>query len=778
MAQVDTFAEARSYAAASVLHGAAADPTWGLLASQLRYTEMKRELLALRRAKLPAITWIEGYGDCTTYLAALAVGPTGALLRDPADATLPKVLLNHWGWGELPKIPPHRVVWMGPQSYFNEEAWARPWTRVHSRYGAPLPRYPDGRPATGYRGDRANPAHARLFDAGGAKDLNGRLRPVWSVNTAAITLLAPPNSPWREGAVRITVGLEEVDGPPPGSPGSAAWATHASIHKDAAAPFWLDYARASVRHLLDLGMNGVWCDNFSAWDNFGYPPLEKAFGDWSVARFRPEAARAGLTRPGVSYDIRADLKARFRRHFPGHDPDNLTDPAWHDRYWLDDPAWRAFRTFKRWVGAESLTSLSRIVHREARAAHRPDFALMGNDVPLYALGWVQPGVLDRVNTELTPGWHMGTGSAGTGLLPEGRLGPVYRLMTEHARSSYATAWLYLEGPYAPYRERTAVFRASAAEAMLGRTTLLGYASSGRAAGTPVEHARWNRFVRRATPAWAGRAPAPEAAILWSPASQLAFMTPGGYADMDAQPHPFGYFGWGTFFEEAHLPYRALPEFAVSAAALAQLRLIVLPRVTCMTDDMVKTLRRWVRRGGTLIVAGECGTRFGEDRAVARRPAPLFPIQGTQAETRVGKGRILTMREDPGMAYYLRRAERKSLYAGMAALLKGFVPTVRLVAPRTVGMSVYRGPGGEWQVDVATLDLDPARTTLRPAHDLRLSVPAPDGLRNWRVTALSSEESALRLKSSYMEGRITLRIPVLSGYATVRLTPKKPVRSVD
>ena len=58
------------------------------------------------------------------------------------------------------------------------------------------------------------------------------------------------------------------------------------IGKDTACPMWSDLQRSSVLYGADHGLDGIWTDNFSTWNNFGCPPVKVAFGNWSVAGFR------------------------------------------------------------------------------------------------------------------------------------------------------------------------------------------------------------------------------------------------------------------------------------------------------------------------------------------------------------------------------------------------------------------------------------------------------------------------------------------------------------
>jgi hypothetical protein len=107
--------------------------------------------------------------------------------------------------------------------------------------------------------------------------------------------------------------------------------------KDTACPMWIDIVRSSILFGVDQGkIDGIWTDNFSPWDNFGYPPVKVAFGDWSVAKFRDYLAAkftpSQLEAMGVTnvatFDVRTYLRNKLTSY--GGNNTNLDAGQWND----------------------------------------------------------------------------------------------------------------------------------------------------------------------------------------------------------------------------------------------------------------------------------------------------------------------------------------------------------------------------------------------------------------------------------------------------------------
>jgi len=779
MVQADRVADARASGAAAVIYGCASDPTWGIPGAALRRAEFSSGLKGLHSARLRAITWVEAFGDCMCYAAALGLNPDGSVARSTKDPNLPHVLLNQWAWELSGGLPPNRKVWIGLHNYTDDLVWARPFTRTHPRYGAPVPRFPNGTPALGWQGDPQNPANWRVYQAAGARDINGRLRIVWELNPKVNEIdptTGKPKGP-TDGLVEVFAGRDEIAGAQDLRPGGIRYAGIASIHKDSACPFWPQYFAASCRFIADSGLDGLWCDNYSAFDSFGYPPVERAFGEWSVARFRSYLKRnfsaRELARMGVqdvaTFDVRAALKERFRRWFAA-DPSDLNHPGWRDRRWLSDPLWRAYRDFKRRAGAEAL----RQCYAAAKRIGGDRFLVSGNDIPWFSLGWVTDRWLDMVNTEVTPGWHMGTGSFGVGFPPTGRMSPTYRLAAAHGRGRFAVAWYYLDGDYARYRGSSEVGKMLSFEALACSTFLLCYPSAPNVAGTLESHRFVNSFVGASKRFWQARRPSANVGVLFSPTSQLAFMAPGGYPDMDRQPHPFSYYGWATALEELHIPHIAVPEFRVTRELLRTLDVLVVPQAFEVPSPVARDVLDWLHRGGVLIVEGSAPWL---SYPVVRLPERL--PDGLGHVFRVGRGRVVRVTGDLGLEFYIRRSERAHLLAPFRKLTaalrsRGFRPMVEAQGlPETVGLSVFADPNARALcIDCYNLAYDAERDALRPCSGFALRARLPAYLRRGRMRAvlLTPGAAPRSMHVRRVGGEALISMPELRYYASVVLMP--------
>ena len=283
--------------------------------------------------------------------------------------------------------------------------------------------YPDGTVAAGYDGPDTDPRNSRVYDAACSKNLLGEL---------SIEYYIPPAGSPTNGLVQI--------------PGTGNYAGLLMFKKDATCPLWNDYVYASTLQAADAGVDGMWTDNYGPWDSLGRPPVNHAFGDWSVARFREHLANsfspAELLAMGVSnvatFDVREYMKNIATSW--GWDGSNLNSSVWGNSAWMNDPLWRAYLIFKRQTGTEALANYYSTVKAAALEGGKNEFLVAGNDIPGFSLGWCR-GDLDMVSTELSMGWKLSGGSTGITPPPVGRYASLYKLAREHAQSRFVNIWL-------------------------------------------------------------------------------------------------------------------------------------------------------------------------------------------------------------------------------------------------------------------------------------------------------------------------------------------------
>jgi hypothetical protein len=269
----------RSYGASASINSSMHAPSWGLYGQRVSF--MPDMLGYFSYMGVRTICYNETFGTVICFVRELG----------PHNGEYYTLKNTHWTWENYSG---GTVVWVGPQNWFDDEAFARPYTRTHPVYGGSPMRYPDGTVATGYIGDPTNPLNSRVLDAGCAKDILGALHQSDG--------LEPTNGPH--------TGLIVVNG---------IYTGHVGPAKDAACPMWIDLARASAKLSAASGVDGMWSDNYGGGDSFYWPaPVNAAFGDWSVALFREYLADhfdpSELAAMGVAdvatFDVRAALRAQ------------------------------------------------------------------------------------------------------------------------------------------------------------------------------------------------------------------------------------------------------------------------------------------------------------------------------------------------------------------------------------------------------------------------------------------------------------------------------------
>lgn len=767
----------------SCLCGIADDPCWGIYGARCRYFGQAPRVAPLRDAGVKILTWVETFGTCEQYIAEFERGPDGKLVGYEADPTTPRPVLNHWGWHTW-RLTEGRVChWIGLGPYYEDEAWVRPWTRTHPRYGAPAFRYPDGREAAGYTdGPGGLPIH-RLHDAGCSKDVLGELWIHYGDN-ATVNEVDPTTGEVR-GPTEGLVPHETADG--------IRWAGLLSFGKDFACPHWIEYARASARQVIDFGVEGIWADNFSAWDGLGNPPVRTAFGEWSVHRFREhlQGRFTGdqLREMGVddhpTFDVRTYLRCVMRETMGGDDT-KLTDPGWRDPRWLDDPIWREYLIFKLTVGREALKQFHDAFHTAAREAGIEDFAIQGNDVPIWSFGMPRPESLEMVSTEFGPGWNLLAGPRGIGLPPRGRLNPVIKMARVHQRGRFVHLWYYLDGLYAPCQENAAVGRVLSYELLANHAMIQAYPSQKQVAGTIETHREAIDFIHASKTLWGDRQPLARIGLVYSPSSRLADLTPGGIVDFGGQQHAFDLIGWGTALSELHLQYTVIPEWELTARTIEALDVLLLPSVKVLSSGVVRdVLRPWVADGGTLVLSGPVGERHGAERRHERVDNPagmlaelcelagISPKRERPERRRADSGSgLVVLLPALGFEYYQTDPALRQLGKIAAELAADVAPhgVVATDLPRELEVSVFASPSRTLLfVDIANLDLDPDAGDRPDPQEVTLTLAPPGrAVGDLRAEVLRPGREADTTRVHAEGGRMTLGPLRLEDYTSIAI----------
>ncbi|MDO5582238.1 MAG: hypothetical protein Q4G69_14010 [Planctomycetia bacterium] len=684
--------------------GGGSDPFMGIYLQRRSTIYSEKQFIQPSREKnIARIVWYEGFGTAHTYISQFKKGPDGKWIRGTKDPGWIRIFAAHSNWQNFDGTG--LVRWVGIPNHFEDDPLLRPWTCSHPKYGCGPMRYPDGTIATGFIGKDSkdwdylfgpdvDPRTSRIFDAGCSKDVFGQVFFEYGYN-ADVNKIDPKT---RKPKGPLT-GLAAVKDAPIGTPDpgftyeewkkakSAGYAGDIMSGKDIACPIWIDYLDGSIRHALDEAqIDGLWVDNFSAWDNFNSRPIQRAFGEWTVAGFRDFLVKEWMNKLPPEYQSKIDPKTFDVRkylvkqyHDWGGTGNSLKEVgknfAWRDPRWKEDPIWRAFLIYKRRAGFNGLTRYYETVKKRAAEAGKPDFLVTGNDIPGFSLGWVRDN-LDMVSTEM--GWNHGSTFGAKGLLPppDSAYVAVYRLAREHAKSRFVNVWMYVPKKYFNKENIGNVLHYQGLANHTMPKAQLTFRHYGLTAGTPEGVAEYFGFVEKIEPVFRDRTPLPgKTAILYSSSSQLCDMAPLGFYNMMDLAHSFSFYGWGTALVKRQIPWTAVPEWKLTLEKLRQFDLLIVPSVDVLGNKELALLEDWTGKGGRLIISGPFAVRGGEEENFdlrSNRESPLIKAWNQSVASKkavpLGKGFVVAQKADPGYKYYNEKDRRPETQNDIGALL--------------------------------------------------------------------------------------------------------------
>ena len=791
ISQVSTAEQAGESGAGVVLCGVADDPTWGTFLQRHRMVGHRQRAAEIKGAGQKLLTWFEAFGTTQAYVAQVHCRPDGSWKKTSQDPTLTALGRNHWAWQGFDGTG--EVRWVGSANYFDADEFVAPWTRRHPDYGCTAMTYPDGRIAEGYDGDPNDPRNSRVWDAGCSKNVLGKITFEYSFNAAVNKI--DPETKTLAGPLDGLLEVKEKNLGPP-DPAftpeewqklkSAKYAGVVSAGKDTACPIWIDYLEASMKQALSIGVDGLWVDNFSPWDNFNAHPNLKAFGEWSVAGFPAFLEKCvaekilsvgRLKELGIDdlskFDVRKYLCDKCREW--GGTPENLSDRGWRDPKWRDDPIWRAYLVYKRRIGTAALEKYYSTVKRIAAEAGKPDIFVSGNDIPMFSLGWVR-GELDMVSTELSWRWHLTSGPRGLMPPPLGSYVPIAKLGREHAKSRFVNAWYYVPEEL---KGKPNIARVLNCQGLANHLLPMPH-FNGSTAGTPEVNADFFRFIDGIRPIVRNRIPYDEQiALYYSSSTQLMEMLPGGFRNHGDQPHSFSFYGWGTLLSQSHRGWRALPQWKVSEESLKPFKVVILPSVSVFDRKQLPLLKRWIENGGTLVIAGDFAQRGDEDRLFEKETgiSELFVPENTSQsvfEKKIQNGKIVFPKEDPGYDFYRKNEERPAALQSLQPLLQRIVEghTMRLEAtnlPPTVGLTVYRDESKVF-VDVNNTNIDIETDSIVRTAPFSLTIELPDNFRGRKpnIRTLAPDGPVSVGVSPLVENRVRIDVGPLEVYLCIVL----------
>ena len=743
------------------MNGAQQDPGWALYGQKI--TERSSVLTAFRNAGLKSVGYFETFGDSYCFIAEL---------DSPSESpNYNTVNCHYWNWYNYSG---GQIVWIGMKNFWDNEVFAQPWTRTHPVYNGPMMSYPDGSVATGYFGDDVtDPRKNRSYDASNSKDILGNLSVFYGYATM----------PHTNG----TLYIPETD----------KWAAFVGFRKDAVCPLFSDFTYASTHYCSDMGLDGMWSDNYSPWDSFGNMPVDRAFGDWSVARFRNYLSNnftpAELISMGVTdvntFDVRDELKTIATGW--GWDGHSLNHSAWRNTGWQNKDIWQAFIIFKRQTGTDALTDYYDAAHYAARVAGKEDFLIMGNDIPINSLGWPR-GNLDMVSTEISAGWNLCSGSRGFMMPPIGRFAPPYKAAREHAKSRFVNIWFYNQG-YVSYTDNPNLTWVLYSEMLANHTLPMFHPGNTKVFGTDAVNSDFFKFVSQVESNFGARISVEDIGIYYSSSSILNQMFPGGVKNFDAQPHQFANWGWGTALGQLHYQYKSVAEWNLNSNVLENLEVFIIPESEIFTDDDVsQILQPWVNNGGKLIVTGISGNRHGENgnfnvNSSGYSLEPLTTVANiafapAELLRSVGSGKVLYIKNNIGMNYFnasslSSRAALLPNFAGAMNQILGNNRDLTVLTPgagvtSSVGLTVFEDPcTSNLFVDIVNFDLNLAADTMTDTAELNFTIYLPEWMRGNLEAAVFSPTNVLPSVSVNPQppDRLEITIGPVGHYASVKIS---------
>ncbi|MCD6361193.1 MAG: beta-galactosidase trimerization domain-containing protein [Armatimonadetes bacterium] len=212
---------------------------------------------------------------------------------------------------------------------------------------------------------------------------------------------------------------------------------------------------------------------------------------------------------------------------------------------------------------------------------------------------------------------------------------------------------------------------------------------------------------------------------------------------------------------AHIPFEVVLEGQLGPERLAKYRVLIAPVASCLGDNQIRTLARYVLSGGNLIFTGRTAMLdpYGKERGTDVLAKLLGRRRAEMTEpVKVGKGRALWIADDPGRRWEKNPspAELKVLSDAVRALGGG--GQVRIEgAPEAIEVTCY-AQARERRI---ILHLDNQRYG-GPRPDLQIGVELPGGwTQQGPARYLDLDGSTRNLGSGD-----TLTVPTPERYAVV------------
>lgn len=243
-------------------------------------------------------------------------------------------------------------------------------------------------------------------------------------------------------------------------------------------------------------------------------------------------------------------------------------------------------------------------------------------------------------------------------------------------------------------------------------------------------------------------------------------------------------GMARYLTEIHVPYRMIVDEEFTPETLAQYDTLILSDVPVVSDRQATLVAEHVKRGGRLLLVGECGRydEHGKDRGEVGVKGlvtfPLAQLPGEAVRREVEKGRVLWL---PKMD--LPAVPRDGLNAGQwdharevephVAWLVG-PPSAKVQSDNKIELTLMRQPNGDRLIaNLVNYEVD-LSGKIAEKSDVPIWVMLPEGKTvkkaTWLTpdTAEAEKEAPFRIVQPGPHRYVTLVVPSLAIYGIVAL----------
>jgi len=240
-------------------------------------------------------------------------------------------------------------------------------------------------------------------------------------------------------------------------------------------------------------------------------------------------------------------------------------------------------------------------------------------------------------------------------------------------------------------------------------------------------------------------------------------------------------GVARVLEDAHIPYEVVvfghPDLLPDGERLNAIKnydALILTAVDCMSDEQAEALRKFVERGGRLIVIGEFGTRTENYQPRARSFLDEWKKVGAIAELPDSLIRdFMNVKADKAAVEKAYSTIRDAVERSVRVSL------IRTNAPPTLWMTLWRSADGRrFSLHMVNYNVDLKRSAFRSIRDFDIELRVPRELRLNTVQLLTPNEEARDLPFERKGDAVSFRVPSVECYAVVVLTAKGELRAAN